>query len=803
MKKSQVQSQDVHPIFLQAVSLHQTGQLEQAKNLYLLVLHKEPKHFDALHLLGVIAAQTKNPKLAVTLISQALEIKADSAPAYSNLGNALKEIERLDDALASFDKALAIQPIYPEALNNRGNALEALQRFDEALASYDKAIAIYPQYAESLYNRGNVFKTLKRLEDALASYDQAIAILPDFYLALNNRGSVLQELKRTDEALHSFDRAIAINPSFAEAFFNRGNVLKELNLSSQSIESYERAISIKPDYFEAYNNLGNLLKDLKRLDDALSCFDMAIHIKPDFADAFNNRGHVLEELKRHADALSCYDQAIAIQADFAEAYINRGNVLKFLKRLEDALSSYQKANEIKPDCDFLLGTMMQVQMLLCEWSDLPEQLNTLKRSLVDGRKVATPFSVLGLLDNPAHQLLASQIYTKARYSSCPVMGDFAGRSTDSRIRIGYYSADFRNHVVSELIVEMLELHDPALFEVYCFSFGVQSHDEMRQRIVNASDHFIDVQMKSDMDIVHMSRHMGIDIAIDLGGYTQDSRSRIFEMRCAPIQVNYLGYPGTMGADFIDYIIADETMVPLESQQYFSEKIVYLPHCFQSNDSKREISSKQFKRVEFDLPEHGFVFCCFNNNYKILPETFDSWMRIIQAIDGSVLWLYVEQATAIQNLRHQAQRRGVNPDRLIFARRMNPDEHLARHQLADLFLDTQPFNAGATASTALWAGLPILTLVGNSFTSRYAASLLNAMDLPELITATQQDYESSAMELATHPLKLAQIKEKLLRNRRESPLFNGALFARHMGAAYLEMHKRHVSGEAPTHIFINP
>jgi len=412
-------------------------------------------------------------------------------------------------------------------------------------------------------------------------------------------------------------------------------------------------------------------------------------------------------------------------------------------------------------------------------------------------------SVLGLIDDPGHQLLASQIYTKARYSSSPVLGDFAVRSADSRIRIGYYSADFRNHVVAELIVELLELHDRDLFEVYCFSFGVPSNDGMRQRIVNACDHFIDIQMKSDMDIVQMSRQIGIDIAIDLGGYTQDSRTRIFEMRCAPIQVNYLGYPGTMGADFMDYIVADKTMIPAENQKYFTEKIVYLPHCFQSNDSKRAISEKHFERVEFGLPENAFVFCCFNNNYKILPETFDSWMRILNAVAGSVLWLYVEQATAIENLRHQAQHRGVNPDRLIFARKMNPDEHLARHQLADLFLDTQPFNAGATASTALWAGLPILTLMGNSFTSRYAASLLNAMDLPELITVTQQDYESSAMELATHPLKLAQIKEKLLRNRRESPLFNGALFARHMGAAYLEMHKRHVSGEAPTHIFISP
>ena len=297
----------------------------------------------------------------------------------------------------------------------------------------------------------------------------------------------------------------------------------------------------------------------------------------------------------------------------------------------------------------------------------------------------------------------------------------------------------------------------------------------------------------------MSRDLGIDIAIDLKGFTQDNRMGIFAERCARVQINYLGYPGTLAAPYFDYIVADKTLIPHESQQYYTEKIIYLPHSYQVNDSKRKISNRVFTRQQLGLPKSGFVFCCFNNNYKILPETFDVWMRLLKTVNGSVLWLFEDNPTAAKNLRKEATNRGVDPARLVFAPRMELEDHLARHRVADLFIDTLPCNAHTTASDALWAGLPVLTQMGQSFAARVAASLLNAMDLPELITKTQGEYEARAIELANNPLRLTEIKKKLERNRETSPLFNGQLFARHIEAAYTEIHRRHLSGKKPDHI----
>ena len=686
-------------IFQQGLSWHQRGQLLQAKAAYEQVLGKQPKHFDALHMLGVIAFQTKNLTLADELIGKAIEINPNVASAYSNRGLALKELKRLDDALAS----------------------------------YDKAIALKPDYADAFYNRGNALQALKRLEDALASYD--------------------------------------------------------------------KAITLKPDYAEAFNNRGTALQELKRLKDALASYDAAIALKPDYAEAFNNRGIVLQELKRLEDALASYDKAITLKPDYADAFYNRGNALQELKRLDDALASYDKGIALKPDYEFLQGTRLHTQMHLCDWTELQSQSNRLLSAIADELKVIPPFFLLGLMDRPDLQLKASKIYANEKYSERDVWSEFTARPADGKIRIGYYSADFRDHPVSHLMAELFELHDTERFEIYGFSFRNSSNSEMRQRVANAIENFIDVSTKSDTEIVMMSRNLGIDIAVDLGGFTQDSRTGIFAERCAPIQINYLGYPGTLGAPYFDYIFADRTVIPEGSQQYYSEKVVYLPHSFQVNDSQRKISDKVFSRQELGLPKDGFVFCCFNNNYKIVPETFDSWMRVLQAISGSVLWLLEDNPNAARNLRKEAQIRGVDPERLVFAARMKLDEHLARHRVADLFLDTLPFNAGATGSAALWSGLPLLTQIGESFVARYGASLLNAIDLPELITKTQEEYEARAIELATDPLRLSVIKKKLEQNRETSPLFNGQLFARHIEAAYAEIHRRQLVGEKPDHIYV--
>jgi predicted O-linked N-acetylglucosamine transferase (SPINDLY family) len=434
-------------------------------------------------------------------------------------------------------------------------------------------------------------------------------------------------------------------------------------------------------------------------------------------------------------------------------------------------------------------------MKICSWLGLAEFLEDLSEKVVANEKVINPFPLLALNDDALLHKKSSEIYVQSRYPLNPVLGPIIKHPQSQKIRVGYFSADFKNHPVAFLIAQLFEMHDRNKFETHAFSL-VGASDEMRGRLAKAFDHFINIQTQSDVQVAQLARSFGIDIAVDLTGLTKDARTGIFAHRAAPIQVNYLGYPGTMGADYIDYIIADKTLISPELQSYYSEKVIYLPYSYQVNDRKRLISDRKFTRQELGLPEHGFIFCCFNNNFKILPATFEGWMRILKAVEGSVLWLFQDNSWAVENLKKEAEKQGISADRLVFAERMPLPEHLARHRQADLFLDTFPYNAHTTASDALWTGLPVLTLIGRSFASRVAASLLNAVGLPELITNTQEEYESLAIELAMNPQKLTDIKLKLDRNRLTTPLFDTPLFTKNLEDAYIKMHERYLEGLPP-------
>ena len=772
--------------FGEAVALHQRGLLSDAQILYTEILKTQPTNADALHFLGLIALQTQNPQKAVELIDKAIAIAPDSAAAYANRGLALHDLKQLDAAVASYDKAIAIKPDYAEAHYNRGNALQALTQLDDAIASYDNAIAIKPDFAEAHSNRGNALKELKRFEAAVVSYDRAIAIRPDSADACYNRAVALAEYEQHEAAVASFDRAIAIRADFAEAYSNRGLSLEELKRFDAAVTSYDRAIAIKPDFAECYSNRGNALRELKQLAAAVASYDKAIAIKPDFADAYSNRGVALQGLKQLNSAVASYDKAIAINPDYAEAYYNRGMVLSTLKQHQAALGSYCKAIAIKPDLEFLLGARYRTKMEICDWSDAEVQIAELIQKMQGGEKASQPLSVLAWSSSLPLQRKAAETWVKAK---CPAnfdLGNIPRQPRGEKIRLGYFSMDFCNHPVSFLTAELFELHDREHFEVYAFSFGPDTKDEMRLRLEAAFDQFIDVKDKSDREIASLARQMHIDIAIDLAGFTGDARTNIFAMRAAPVQVNYLGYPGTMGASYIDYLIADRQLIPEESRTHYAEKIVYLP-CFQANDRKRKIADKVFGREELGLPETGFVFCCFNNTYKITPSTFDGWMRILKQVEGSVLWLLTDNPTAADNLCKQAIQRAVDPQRLVFAQKVPLlADHLARHLAADLFIDTFPYNAHTTASDALWAGLPVLTRTGETLASRVAASLLTAIDLPELITSTQEDYEALAVELATHPDQMKTIRKKLVHNRLSTPLFDTETFTQNIEQAYARM-----------------
>jgi predicted O-linked N-acetylglucosamine transferase (SPINDLY family) len=435
-------------------------------------------------------------------------------------------------------------------------------------------------------------------------------------------------------------------------------------------------------------------------------------------------------------------------------------------------------------------------MQLCDWSNFEPQIAELAAKIQQGRKVTLPFSLLALIDSLTLQRQAAETWVREKHPPSRPMMPPGKHRRGERIRIGYYSADYHGHATAYLMAELFERHDRERFELLAFSYGSDERDDMRRRLAAAFDQFLDVRTKSDIEVARLSREMGIDIAVDLKGFTQDARSGIFACRAAPIQVNYLGYPGTTGAPYMDYLIADQTLIPQPSRRQYSEAIVSLPHSYQANDRQRRIADKEFVRAELGLPSTGFVFCCFNSHHKITPDTFDGWMRILEQVPGSVLWLLVDNKTAAENLRREARLRNVDARRLIFAARMRLPEHLARHRAADLFIDTLPYNAHTTASDALWAGLPVLTRMGESFAARVAASLLYAIGLPELVTTTQEQYESTAIQLAADPGRLAEIKDRLHRNRSKMPLFDTAQFTRHLEDAYMQMYERYQADLGP-------
>ncbi len=440
-------------------------------------------------------------------------------------------------------------------------------------------------------------------------------------------------------------------------------------------------------------------------------------------------------------------------------------------------------------------------MHLCLWDDLENRLHELKNKINNGEKVISPFVTLALIDDPEIQRRNAEIYTKDMYPQSHVLPKIEPYPKHKKIRIGYFSADFRDHPVSHLTAELYELHDRERFEIHAFSFGPDTQDEMNLRIKRGVDHFHDVRTMSYKDTAMLARSVELDIAVDLGGYTANCRTGIFAMSAAPIQIGYIGYLGTMAADYMDYLIADQTIIPQENQKYYSEKIVYMPHSYQVNVSKLSASEASISRHELGLPSTGFVFCCFNNTFKITPATFDGWARILKQVDSSLLMIYISRESAKTNLTQEIALRGIDPNRLIFAEQLPIPEYLARYRLADLFLDTHPYNAGTTASDALRMGLPVLTCIGRSFASRVAASLLNAVNLPELITTTQEQYESLAIELATNPEKLKIIKDKLVDNLPTAPLYDAPLFTRHLESAYVTMYDRYQNGLEPDHIYV--
>ena len=607
----------------------------------------------------------------------------------------------------------------------------------------------------------------KKFSLAEKYYKEIVKKFPDNVNTLINLGMTLKQLEKFNEAIDCYKRSIQINPKNANSYYNLANLYNNIEKYDEAITFYKKTIEINPNFLGAYNNLGNILKNLNKYESAISFFNQAIQIDPRNAVLYNNLGISYNDIGEIAQAHKCFSEAF----------------------------------KINPNLDYLLGSLIQSKHCIVEWKYFEKDLKDLSDRILKNDRVCSPFQSVLFFDSPNLQSITAQKHVKEKYYNKKNSITFLNKQSKKKIRIGYYSADFYNHAMSYLLVRLFELHDKSKFEIIAFSFGPDKNDELSKRISNTFNKFIKVNLKTDKEIAEISKKLNIDIAVDLMCYTTNSRIGIFSERCAPIQINYLGYPGTSSAEFIDYVIADKTLIPKKNQKYFSEKIVYLPNTYQVRDSTQKISNKTYKRKDFNLPEDNFVFCCFNQNYKITPDVYDIWMRLLKKVDGSVLWLLKNSDIGINNLKKEARKRGVDPNKIIFAERMAMPEHLARHKLADLFIDTFPYTAHTTCSDALWAGLPVITRIGESFASRVGASLLYAIGLEELITKTKTEYENLAIKLATESGILKNIKNKLEKNKIKKPLFNTQLYTSNIETAYKKLYKNYHSNLAIKNIEI--
>jgi protein O-GlcNAc transferase len=820
-----------------ALNFHRQGRLSDAERLYRGVLAQDPGQFDALHLLGVLKLQQGDAGEAFSLLSRAVERRPDAAEALSNLTVALLALNRHQEALAICDRLLAANPSDVEALYNRAVALTQLSRLQEALESFDKVLAIKPSHANALFNRGNLLAMFARHQEALVSFDQTLALNPGFIAAAHNRGNVLLELERFEEALIAFAKVLAAAPDHLDALNGRAVALKALGRYDEALASCGRMLSIKSDHIGALLTQANVLIELRRPEEALAVLDKTLAARPDDADVLSNRGFALGALNRHLDALESCDRALAIRPDDANTYNNRGNILYALGRKEDALASYEQAlrlnsnnldalcnrarglgdlglyNEaiadyeklraMKPDFPNLASALADCQAKVCNWPETARSSDELRTKVVEGTSLVEPLMLLGVDSTAEQQLACAKNWLRlGKVAATEREWNRAEFPTD-RLRIAYFSADYHRHATAHLISELFEIHDRERFEIIGVSFGPDDGSQERARLIKSFDRFVEVTSLSDEDVAKLVRELKAHIAVDLKGHTSDARRGIFAHRPAPIQANYLGYPGSSGADYIDYVIADKIALPFDQEPFYTEKIVHLPGSYQVNDSKRPIASRIPDRRELGLPETGFVFCCFNNSWKIQAPMFDAWMRLLRAVPGSVLWLYGSNDAAVANLRREAEVRGVDPARLVFAPHVGLADHLARLTVADLVLDTLPYNAHTTASDALWAGVPVLTCQGHTFPGRVAASLLHAIGLPELVTANLEEYEALALKLAREPDLLRSIRNKVAQNRDTHPLFDTNRFRRHIEQAYTTMWDIWQRGEAPRSFAVEP
>ncbi len=644
-----------------------------------------------------------------------------------------------------------------------------------------------------------------KLAEAARLYTEILKSSPRHFQAMYLLGYVHFQKDEFETAERMIGDAIKIDSRSPDAYYNRGCALQKLERHEEAVPCFERALALKPEYTDALFNRGTSLLKISRSAEALRCFDAVILRTPRDAQAWHNRGDALTLLRRLPQAIEAYNKALSLAPPNVKTYTARAAAFVQLKDFENAAADQETALRLDPELDYGRGNLFYSRLMCCDWKKFDETRNEIGKDIAAGKDAISPLAVILFSNSLEEQRNCAQNWTSKRYAvDTPPLWQ-GERYAHDKIRIAYVSQDFRTHAVSWLMAGVFEAHDRSRFETTAIAFGHEDHsDGLRNRLKKAFDRFVDVDAKTDKEVAALLRELEIDIVVDLMGFTGNCRTAIFAHHPAPVRVNFLGYPGTTGSGFNDYILADRIVIPEFDFAAFGEKVVWLPNSFQPNDRNRRIADKPYSRAAEGLPQEGFVFCSFNNSAKILPEMFDSWMRIVAAVDGSVLWLPEYNGAEVRNLKREAASRGVHPDRIVFGKLVGtPEEYLARMRLADLFLDTSPYNAHTTASDALWAGVPILTFPGHTYAGRVASSLLTAMNLPELIAPSRAAFESEAIRLAKDPASLAALRAKLVANRESSTLFDTQLFCRNLEAAYEEMWARSQRGEAPAAFAVSP
>ncbi len=780
------------------LNLYQAGNLTKAEKIALKITQDFPNHTFAWKILSVIFKNKGQVYESLNINKRLIQITPKDSEIHNNIGNIYFEIGKFDEAKNFYIKAINLNNNYFSAYCNLGSIFLKTGKINDAKLNFKKAISLNSDFIDAYVGLAIAMETNGEYKEAENLYKKVISKkkhIPEVYF---NLGNILQKQEKFEDAIVSYKNAIRLNPKFIEAYNNLGNILQKQEKFEDAIVSYQNAIRLNPKFIDAYNNLGNIFQKKARNRDAIINYKEAIKLNTKSPETYNNLGNILRDLGNLNDSEFYLRKAIELKPQYAKAYSNLSNTLEKKGKLDEAILANEIALKNNPNYLPAEAHLLHQKRKVCDFNieekyvEFCSKIDFLNESI-------PPFITLSLVDSSQKQYLVAKSYVKenfTNYKSIKIQN--LGNKKD-KIKIGYFSADFYDYPSMHLIIGLLEHHDRELFEIYAFSYGPNNNDWMNLRVKSAVDHFIDIKDIQTEEVVKIVNEKKIDISIDLNGYTYNSRTDLFQNRLSPIQINYLGYPGTLGANFIDYIVADHITIPENQRQFYSEKVIYLPHTYQPNDNKRKISTDKTLRSDFSLPESVFVLCCFNNTFKIGLKEYEIWIKILKKVENSVLWLLNSNIWAKENLIKKAKNMGIDKSRIIFAEKLSNSEHLARYKHADLFVDTFNYNAHTTASDALWAGLPVITKKGNQFAANVASSLLNAIELPELITKDEQDYENLILELATNPKILKEVKHKLLKNRLKKPLFDTQKYTKNFENGLLQAFYLYSKGKQPQDI----